>query len=79
MSQDSYAKLVGVSRRTLSCIENNNANLSVKTLGLLPRFQEHLDVVMKLYPIAGSSSVVLTLKTLVSFNNYVQCAVFCVS
>jgi len=59
VSQESYAKLVGVSRRTLSDIENNNANLSVKTLnqvfkpfglkiGLLPRFQEHLDAVMKL-------------------------------
>ena len=59
MLQDSYAKLVGVSRRTLSDIENNNANLSVKTLnqvfipfglkiGLLPRFQEHLEAVMKL-------------------------------
>ncbi|WP_010628749.1 helix-turn-helix transcriptional regulator [Halomonas sp. KM-1] len=48
LSQDAYAKLVGISRRTLSDLERNRANMTLETMnrvyrplglkvGLLPR------------------------------------------
>lgn len=60
LSQDAYAKLVGISRRTLSDLERNRANITLDTMnrvyrplglrvGLLPRQPGMLERALNLY------------------------------